>query len=149
MSNDVRFDGSSTEDVEFLRTRVARIGFGATMFGGAFLAWSLVVILTRPTGGDWSRVFAFNALGVAATATMWTLCRRPERSTRFVKNTEAIGVVTAGAAYVAIGAYTPAFVRPEMMVLLLLTSSTSAGPSTCPARRCGRSRSRPSSACLW
>jgi len=119
--HDARFDGSSTEDTEFLRSRVAQFGFGATLFGGAFLLWGLVVILARPTGGDWSRVFAFNALGVTATAAMWTLCRRPERSMRFVRNTEAIGVITAGAAYAAIGAYTPAFVRPEMMVILLLT----------------------------
>ncbi|MEM7247034.1 MAG: serine/threonine-protein kinase [Acidobacteriota bacterium] len=112
---------STQGSAAFFQHRVALFGLLSGLLSAAFLACSLVILLLidpaqviRPSSG-------FHALAIVFLLGIWWLCRKTERSRRFVTCVEATGVIGACIAYQLMGASIPAVVRPDLIMILALS----------------------------
>ncbi|HTE52417.1 MAG TPA: serine/threonine-protein kinase [Kofleriaceae bacterium] len=113
-------DDSREEMRSSLQRRVS--GFGGMMAAlfGMFLAWRLLGAVL----GDGSPTQAFlpwQALGVAAFAAVWLLCRGRARSVRAIRVIEESGLFLGCFATMMMSFHVPYEVRPDYILILSLT----------------------------
>jgi len=110
-------DGSE-EGRAFLQYRVARFGLVCAVVCGASLVFRVVgLAVNDPAALSSARVILH---GVAALAFLgiWLLLRAGQRSARFVRSTESLGLFAAVIATALMGVATEARERPDVVVLL-------------------------------
>ena len=121
---------STTEGVAFLQQRVAAFGFLASILGGVFWVFRLVLALTtgdaaRRATPEYSELtapsFVLHGLGIFFSALLWLLCRGKPRSRRFVERAEVVCLLASVVCYEAMGATIEVEAHPELIILLALT----------------------------
>jgi hypothetical protein len=105
-----------------LQERVARFGLAA---GGGFAAFYVYrALLVLGSGNTTALVRGDMLMHLVATVLvlgMWLLCRRGERSPRFVRTVETVGLVGSSFAFEVMGMTINPHRAPELIVLLALT----------------------------
>ena len=103
-----------------LQRRVAALGLIMALSFGMFFTWRVIESLTEDDSPS-QAFLPFQALGVAAFATIWLLCRKGARSVRFLRVTEFLGLCAAGGAATAMCWRISYAARPDVVLLLCLT----------------------------
>jgi len=116
-------DGTADDELRALvQQRVAGFGFKAAAMSGTFLAFRLVMLLVH---GNTAMVTHPSMLlhfgGAAAMLVQGLLCWRGKRSLSASYGIEAIGWMLSAACYQMMGAALPAILRPDLIVLMVLT----------------------------
>jgi eukaryotic-like serine/threonine-protein kinase len=104
----------------FLQRRVARFGLMLAGLFGMFFVWRLVSALLADDSPS-QAFLPWQALSVAAFGSMWLACRRGQRSVRFIRATEVLGLTAAAGAAVAMSLRVSYAARPDSILLLCLT----------------------------
>jgi serine/threonine-protein kinase len=113
----------SEEGRAFLQRRVAFFGLTMGLLSGAFLALRLVESIAsehvveeieHPT-------MALHGMGTFVLLGMWAILRTGRRSVRFVHAVDAVGLLVSSFAFVAMGFRIPLVMRPDLMIVLILS----------------------------
>jgi eukaryotic-like serine/threonine-protein kinase len=117
-----RSQKTSEAGLRFLQQRVALFGLVGFGLGGIFLAFRVVMTLLE---GDARLLLdpsmTLHLVGACALLMSWAVCRGGPLNKRLVENVEAVSLVVSAIAYSAMGLFIPAFVRPELVVVLAMT----------------------------
>jgi len=122
-------NGSSTppeqaeEGRAFLQHRVGRFGLFGAGLGWFFLAYRAIDIIVfgryeELVSGD----VGLHFLGGFSLFAIWLGCRDGTHSLRHIRTVEAIGLVSASAAYAGMGMFIPLAARPDFIVLLAVAN---------------------------
>jgi hypothetical protein len=114
-------DSQSREEMRaFLQKRMAAFGLMLAILFGIFFVWRVGTSLSEDDSP--SRAYLpWQALSVAAFSTIWILCRRAPRSTRFIRVTEFLGLLVAGSMATLMCFRVSYAARPDSILLLCLT----------------------------
>jgi serine/threonine-protein kinase len=115
--------GPLSEDARaFLQARVASYGLFGGIAGTSFLLLRTYIAFSAERVDMLLRADVLaHALGASFFLAMWLVCRRGQRSPRFIEWTEAVCLVGSCLSYVAMGSGMPILDRPDMVVQAALT----------------------------
>lgn len=120
-SDQLRSDTSEVSP-RFLQHRVALFGLVGAGLGGFFLLFRLItLVMTGQASGIVHPSMSLHFGGAFALLLSWVVCRSGNRSRRFVEHVEASSIIASAMFYSAMGAFIPAFVRPELVMVLAMT----------------------------
>ena len=112
---------ASREALAFYQRRVALFGLVGAGLSSAFLVFGLVENARSALAHIREASFQFHLAGVVTTVAMWLLCRSGQRSLGFVRIVETVGFGACCLAYEAMVWSIPLIVRPDMLVLFVLS----------------------------
>ena len=105
----------------FLQQRLGSFGLMLAFLFGMFFLWRLGTSLMPKDDSPSKAFLPWQALSVAAFATIWILCRRTPRSTRFLRILEFVGLLVAGSMAIMMSLRVSYPARPDSILLLCLT----------------------------
>jgi serine/threonine-protein kinase len=112
---------ASREALAFYQRRVALFGLVGATLSSAFVLFNLVEGRDSPRPYLHEGAFAFHLAGAAIAALMWLLCRGGPRSLGFVRSVETVGFCASCLAYEAMAWSIPPMVRPDLIVVFVLS----------------------------